>query len=285
MDETFTRAVALLDSGDLVALASLIDEHPRLVRERTDFGTERYFLRPFLLWFVAENPVRNDRLPPNIADVARLLIAKGADQVDYALALVSSGRVAREHGVQRALIDVLCEAGAHPDGAMTAAVAHHELEAVDQLLARGARETLIVSAALGRPFQADGRDPELQAALTAAAFYGNASAVEELVAAGADCNAFSPEGFHPHATPLHQAVFAGSLDCVRALVSAGARLDIEDRVFHSTPLGWADYLGRPEIAEYLRGQEKVTLGTGGASGDVGDVGDVGDRRTEQTSFP
>ena len=256
MDELFTRAVALLDAGDTAALARLVDEHPHLVRERTDFGEEKYFHRPYLLWFVAENPVRNDRLPPNIAEVTKMLIEKGADQVDYTLNLVASGRVPREQGVQRALIDVLCDAGASPDGAMIAALAHHERDAVNRLLERGAKETLVVAAALGRPLPPPAGDAELQTALTAAAFYGNARAVKELIAAGADCNAYSPEGFHPHATPLHQAVFADSLDCVRALIDAGARLDIQDRGYHSTPLGWAEYIPRPEIAEYLREHDR-----------------------------
>jgi hypothetical protein len=47
-------------------------------------------------------------------------------------------------------------------------------------------------------------------------------------------------------------VYAGSLDSVRVLVEAGAPLDVEDRAHHATPLGWAEYLGRPEIERYLR---------------------------------
>jgi hypothetical protein len=39
---------------------------------------------------------------------------------------------------------------------------------------------------------------------------------------------------------------------VRLLVERGARLDIKDTGYQSTPLGWAEYGGRKEIAEYLR---------------------------------
>ena len=159
--------------------------------------------------------------------------------------------------MQRALIDVLCDGGASPDAAMITALAHQELEAVDQLLARGATLTLTVAAALGREIPLDDADAhEKQLALTAAAFYGNARAVGRLVEAGADVKAFSPDGFHAHATPLHQAVFADSLDSVRILVEAGAPLDVEDRAHHGTPLGWAEYLGHPEIASYLREQHR-----------------------------
>ena len=41
---------------------------------------------------------------------------------------------------------------------------------------------------------------------------------------------------------------------VRLLVERGARLDIRDTIYQSTPLGWAEYGGRTEIAEYPRAQ-------------------------------
>ncbi len=256
MDDLFTRAVALIDAGDAAALARLVDDHPHLVRERTDFEGHAYFHRPYLLWFVAENPVRNDRLPPNIAEIAKLLIDKGADQLDYTLELVCSGRVPREAGVQHALIDVLCDAGANPDSAMRTALAHQELEAVHHLLSRGARVTLTVAASLGYDLTPLINDDELQVALTAAAFYGNADAIRKLIAAGADVNAFSPKGFHDHATPLHQAVYANCLECVAILIEAGARYDTRDRVHDGTPLAWAEYLKHPEIAEYLHALDR-----------------------------
>lgn len=266
MDELFTQAVTLIDAGDTAALERLLDANPRLLRERTDFGDDAYFQRPYLLWFVAENPVRNDTLPPNIADVAKLIIEKAEgveplqEQLDYTVELVCSGRVAREAGVQRALIDVLCDAGAVPDGGMLAALAHRELDAAERLLERGAALTLTAAVCLGRdaaPLLPSAGADERQLALTAAAFYGNARAVGLLAGAGADVRAYSPKGFHPHATPLHQAVFAGSLESVRHLVEAGAKLDVQDRAHHSTPLGWAEYLEHPEIAAYLRDHESL----------------------------
>jgi hypothetical protein len=53
----------------------------------------------------------------------------------------------------------------------------------------------------------------------------------------------------------HHAVDSGSFDTVKALVEAGARLDTTDLSYQATPLGWAEYLQRPEIAAYLREQE------------------------------
>lgn len=36
------------------------------------------------------------------------------------------------------------------------------------------------------------------------------------------------------------------------LVDKGARLDIKDTIYQSSPLGWAEYLGKQAIADYLR---------------------------------
>src|SRR5262249_38958141 len=66
--------LAPLDAGDVPRLQTLLDEPPELARDRLD-AFEGYFARPYLLWFVAENPIRNRRLPPNIAEVTRFLLA------------------------------------------------------------------------------------------------------------------------------------------------------------------------------------------------------------------
>jgi peptide-methionine (S)-S-oxide reductase len=178
-------------------------------------------------------------------------------QLDYTLMLVSSGCAARQSGMQRKLIDVLLGVHADPQEALLPALAHREVAAVRQLLASGAALTLPVAAAIG-PLdaceqliaQADAQERQL--ALAAAALYGNALTLEKLVAAGVDVNVYSPPSFHPHATALHHAVDSGSLDVVRLLIDAGADLSLPDRAFGGTPLGWADHIGRSEIAAYLR---------------------------------
>jgi peptide-methionine (S)-S-oxide reductase len=58
----FQDALDAMDSGDPGRLERLFAEDPGLVRDRVN-GGEGYFRRPYLLWFVAENPVRNGRLP------------------------------------------------------------------------------------------------------------------------------------------------------------------------------------------------------------------------------
>jgi hypothetical protein len=262
LDPRFQNAVDVIDSGDADRLERLLTEDPGLVRDRVAGGAG-YFRRPYLLWFVAENPVRNGRLPANIAAVTRviLLAAEGVEsrqeQIDYALALVCSGRVARECGVQRELIDVLGDGGADLNGALVPALAHREVAAVERLLERGATLTLLAAVCTGRADDAARLLPgasaaERQAALAGAALYGQAGALALLVGSGVDVNAFSPPGFHPHGTALHHAVDSDSLDAVRVLVGAGADRNARDRIYDGTPLGWAEYLHHSAIAAYLR---------------------------------
>ena len=100
----------------------------------------------------------------------------------------------------------------------------------------------------------------------AAAFYGKAEMIRLLIEAGVDVNAYISQGFHAHASSLHQAVYSGSLKAVKELVAAGASLDATDRVYHGTPLGWAEYMPSEqkqesekqkyhEIAAFLRARQ------------------------------
>jgi hypothetical protein len=265
-DPLLREAVSFLDAGDVGALERLLGAHPQLVRDRGDCG-EGYFRQPYLLWFVAENPIRNGKLPGNIARVTRAILEAAEregveslrEQIDYALVLVCSGCVARECGVQRELVDVLCDAGADSEGAIVPALAHREVAAVERLLERGARRTLLVAVCMGRAedvarLAREASSADRQGALAAAALYGRAAALVSLIDLGVDLNAYSPPGFHPHATALHHAVDSGSLDAVRVLVEAGAELGVRDRVHQGTPLDWAAHLQRTEIAAYLRGR-------------------------------
>lgn len=262
----FRQAVAAIDAGDAAALEGLLTAHPRLLREREESG-EGYFHRPYLLWFVAENPVRRGSLPGNIVEITRVLLDALAEhrvdsrleQVDYALGLVASGRVARESGFQRDLIDVLVDAGASPSAALDAALAHKEIEAAARLVERGAPVTLLAAVGLGRHddvalLSETATGAERQAALIVAAYYGNERAVRALVALGTDVNGYGPAGFHPHATALHQAVASGSRETVELLLDAGADVTALDHVHQGTPLGWAGHMEQPAIAELLRGR-------------------------------
>jgi ankyrin repeat protein len=251
----------LLDDGDVDGLRDHLQRHPGVVHQHVVFEGANYFHEPTLLEFVAENPVRYDSLPPNIVEVARAILDAGArtnqQAIDMTLSLVCSGRVSRECGVQVPLIDLLCDFGADPGGAMQPALAHGEWEAVDALIRRGAHVDLVAAAATGQvnaPSEilpsADGDQRHL--ALALAAQHGHADIVGLLLDAGEDPNRYNPLGAHAHSTPLHQGALAGHLEVVRVLAERGARLDIRDIHYDGTALEWAEHGGRSQVVEYLQ---------------------------------
>jgi peptide-methionine (S)-S-oxide reductase len=278
-DPLFKEAVDAVDTGNLARLKELTAEHPRLLREKLLTGDEGYFKDPYLLYFVADNPIRVDKLAPNIVDITRFLIGELKrhaidslpQQLEYTLGLVATGRIPRECGVQIELIDLLIDAGVKPGGVL-GVLAHHNIDAAAHLIAKGG--TLNLAAAVGLERMADIERLGSQAspaekldALTVAAFYGRPDMVSLLLGMGADPNGYPQPGtgFHTHATPLHQAICSGSLDCVKRLVEAGAKLDAVDKAYDSTPLGWAMHMQTEEgygleerqrfaaIEAYLRG--------------------------------
>jgi hypothetical protein len=262
-DETFRRAVDLLDAGNVEQLREHLQAHPDLVDQHVSFEGN-YFNHPTLLEFVAENPIRRGKLPANILEIAQVILEAGAktnkDALKEALGLVVSGRIARECGAQTPLINLLCHYGADPNSAVHTASAHGEFEAVVALLARGARLDLPVAAALGQAEEARRLLPVANAldrhrALALAAQFGRVEIVRLLLDAGGDPSRYNPPGFHGHSTPLHQAALAGHEEVVRLLVEHGARLDLKDTIWNGTPAGWARYEGRTAIADYLAQHE------------------------------
>ncbi len=260
-DPAFRRAVDLLDAGDVEGLRAHLKEHSGVVRQRVRFEGGNYFGNPALLEFAAENPIRHGRLPANIIEIVRVVLDAGAKTdrsiLDSTLALVASGRVPREQGVQIPLIDLLCDAGADPNQGLPPALAHSEFAAVDALLRRGATLDLAAAAATGRLAEARRSLPaaspeERHRALALAAQHGHAGIVRLLLNAGEDPDRYNPVGCHSHSTPLHQAALNGHEEVVHLLVERGARRDVKDVLYHGTPADWARHAGRLEIEEYLR---------------------------------
>jgi len=250
------QAIAAIDSGSIAELLDLIDKQPRLVKDRLRNHDEGYFKDPYLLWFVADNPIRVGKLPHNITEItrglARAVKRLAPDtcqyQLDYALGLVASGRTPHECGVQIAMIDLLIVEGALPGGAM-AALANGNLAAAQHLVGRGDHLTLAIAVCLENindinNLIALASPGEKLTALAAAAHYGKAGMIKYLLDMKMDPNGFpdANSGFHSHGTALHQAVSSGCLNCVKLLVEAGARQDLPDKIYNGTPLGWATYL-------------------------------------------
>ena len=260
-DVGFRRAVDLLDAGDVTGLRAHLKQHPNLVQQRVIFEGGNYFRSPSLLEFVAENPVRHGTLPGNILEVTEAILDAGVEPsaLNQTLMLVATGSVPRECGVQLELIDLLCDHGADPNSAIHAAALHGEFEAVNALIARGARIDLPVAAALGRIEDArrllpDAGPEDRHLALTLASDFGHVEVVRLLLDAGEDPNRYNPVGGHSHTTPLHQAAGAGHEEVVRLLVERGARLDMKDILWQGTPAEWAGHAGKTAIEAYLRAQ-------------------------------
>lgn len=266
-DPHFRQAVQLMDDGQAEQLQQWLHDHPQLLTQTAaedgQFAGD-YFASPRLLWFVAENPIRRRQLPANVVEVIDVVVtaslAAGINDLpevlNYTLALVASGCVARESGHQAAMCRALVRHGADPNSGMQSSLAHREIAACEALLACGADLTLPVAAGLGRDddvrIMTGGASPALrQEALVMAAINGQSQAVALLGDTVADLNAFNPPGLHAHSTPLHQAVASGSADTVTALLRLGADGLIRDRVFDGTAADWARECGHPQIAQLL----------------------------------
>lgn len=296
LDDLFRDAVAAIDAGDAAALERLLEANPRLVHERLESpgawlrdkaggALEGFFKRPYLLWFIAEDPVRNGKLPTQIGAIARTIlramqreqVESFQEQIDHALRLVCWSWIARDCGVQIELIDVLLEAGASPDGRDTyegrygthsdAAIYNRNFAAAEHLLERGASPTLTTALCLQRWEEVErlAREATLdekQSAFVQAAMNGQAEALRRMLALGMSADAISARN-QSHATAVHHAVWSGSVEAVKVLVEAGADLSQRDTIYGGTPLGWAMHGEETdaarveqyrEIVAYLRAQ-------------------------------
>jgi Ankyrin repeats (3 copies) len=260
-DPEFRCAVDLLDAGDVSGLRQHLQQHPDLVHQHVTFEGANYFHNPTLLEFIAENPVRHGTLPPNILAVAKIILEAGPSIAarNEALMLVATGRVPRECGVQIALIDLLCDAGAAPNTAAHQAAIHNEPASLHALIRRGAAIDLPIAAAIGRvdafaSLLPAASSQERHLAFALASQYGHVEVVRLLLDAGESLDRYNPVGGHAHSTPLHQAAARGLLQLAQLLVERGARLDMRDILWNATPADWARHEGHPELEAYLRVQ-------------------------------
>jgi ankyrin repeat protein len=95
---------------------------------------------------------------------------------------------------------------------------------------------------------ANSRDERNVPLINSPALEGRAEIVEYLLSKGADPDATYDGGD----TPLCSAVCSGDLATVRALLAAGADVNLRRGYDNGTPLGVAEWLGKSEIATVLR---------------------------------
>jgi len=294
----FADALGALVSGDVAALARLLDEHPELVRARTNLEPPHgYFSAATLLHHVAWNPSREEPVPANIVDIARLLLDRGAD-VDATtlgrsggttMGLVITSRMASEANVSGPLIDLLRERGATLDlgtseavipdwGAMNvldAPLANHAPRAAEKLIELGSRADVCAAAALGRmdllraSFDQGGRlrVPSVhhggvlsqRDAVGLALLFAYVNDKRDAVEFlfGHDGN-WNMTGVN-NGTVMHRAAWGGDLAMVKRLVSKGADVSNRDNPFNSTPLSWAQHNLQREVFEWMRDNCRVDL--------------------------
>jgi peptide-methionine (S)-S-oxide reductase len=139
--------------------------------------------------------------------------------------------------------------------AIRVTLAHHEVEPILALLDRGMPMTAPIAAALGRVDALRsllvGTSPDdRQEALGLAVINRQLEAARVCLDAGADPNQLLP--VHRHAMPLHTATLNGDVEMLKLLVARGARLDVRDKLWNGTPLGWAVHNKKTEAEVYLR---------------------------------
>ena len=275
----FEAAVEAVINGDIESLAALIRRHPSLTQARstriTPFDPPMH--RATLLHYLAANGVEGYRQksPANAVAVACLLLENGADPNAIAhcygmdcttMSLLVSSTPPAQVGTQVPLVDTLIDHGATVDGqTLLTALSFRYQPAAEALVRRGVKiENVAAAAGLGLVAETvqllpTADEPSLHLALALAAQLGHPETTKLLLEAVVDPNRYNPPVTHAHSTPLHQAALAGHIEVVRLLVNHGARLDLEDTIFHGTPLGWAEHGGQSEVANFLRSHPNLEL--------------------------
>lgn len=138
------------------------------------------------------------------------------------------------------------------DEALVWACKSGRVEVLGLLVARGAR----IDA-----------DPYRGTPLLWAAFCRRLDVVRWLLDHDADVNQRATFGGPAHGegiTALHAAAQEGDLALAELLCDRGADPTVEDRIYHSTPAGWAEHSGHTAVRDYLRA--KLSGQAGHASG-------------------
>ncbi len=272
-----TAAVAAVQSGDVAALTTLLQQEPGLATARSSDGRN-------LLSHLTDWPGHR----PSGVEIAQLLINAGADinarTIDSAVGETPLQWAVSANDV--AVAEALIDAGAPVDGVnddrrpLAQALFYGQLAAAELLVRRGATIDLEFAAGLGRVdllqtfFDAEGHllptaswhhpptnevvvAPEgagselLEQALVYACFCTQVEAAAYLLNRGADVNA-QPSGFDVQASPLHWAAGGGNVALVELLLAHGADPSARDPEHGATPYGWAEHHGHTAVCDLLR---------------------------------
>ena len=294
----FDDAVAALRRGDLRRLSDLLSQHPELARARTNLDPKfGYFTGATLLHHIAWNPSQPMPVPPNIVDIARLLLDRGA-AVDAltlgrssgtTMGLIATSKQTSDAGVSGALMELLLERGAKLDlgdsasvipdwgrqNPLHVALSNYARDAAEKMIELGAKPDLCTASALGRMdwlrgfFDEQGhlrsrprRDGQLLSerdAIGLAALFAfvNHRAEAFEFLLAKDGN-WDMTGVNNGAL-LHRAAWDGDLALVQRLVAKGADVGNRDNPFGGTPLSWAQHNKQTAVFDWLRTHCKIDL--------------------------
>lgn len=296
----FEAAVDAIVSGDLDGLERLLVEHPGLARERSSRSHGAT-----LLHYVSANGVEGYRqkTPPNVVDIAKLLLGAGADPNvkaecyaggDTPLGLTATSAHPANAGVMTELLATLVAAGADVNsrdggrGLVRSALANGQPEAAAWLADHGAALDLEEAAGVGRldlvrRFVAEdgtlrhgATERQLAEGFRWACGYAHLEVVELLLARGVDPRR-PAEG---ESTGLHSAAYEGHADVVELLLRHGAPVDHREHAHGGTPLDWALYGwgGRREAADSRHHEVVAALVRAGARVDPSWLEETAPRR-------
>jgi ankyrin repeat protein len=257
---TFEEAADAIVRGDKARLAVLLEGYPNLVHERS---TRDH--RSTLLHYVSANGVEDFRqkTPPNIVDIAEMLVNAGADvnatSAAYGggsttLGLVATSIHPEAAGVQIPLLELLLAHGAQMEqpgltgngnSIVWGCLANGQGEAARFFADRGATMNLLEAAGVGRLdvvktyFDGDGNltpsgtKEQMESGFLYACGYGASEVAEFLLDRGVDPGTHNDRG----QTGLHWAMYGPHVDVVRILLRHGAPVNARDAM-ESTALHW-----------------------------------------------
>jgi ankyrin repeat protein len=277
----FDEALGALDAGDADRLRRLLAQDSSLVHARTNLDPSHgYFGAATLLHHVAGNPGRDQPLPDNIVEIARILLDAGADvnaetigpNGGTTMGLLVTSHQASRRGFSGPLMDVLLEHGAkldlHGPGALDGSLTNHAPAAALKMIELGAMPDVLAAAALGRMdllrgfFDDEGRllkRPRRHARTMSerdtiglahlfAYVNGKPDAVDFLLEKDGNWDMIGVN----NGTALHRAAWAGDIAMIERLVARCADIGNRDNPFTSTPLSWAQHNRQHETVQWFR---------------------------------